>query len=404
MEINNAVTRFVALVKKVEAGTTARSENDLSSNLATCLQALDLSTVLDTRGSYGTRKRPDILGYVRSEDADLVLPAEIVIESKKPQELSAYATISDAVSSGWIWTEKTVPYIRENLTRIAYFVLTTFTSFAIVTISDELRCGFIKWEAGNDESLRNAVRANTTTFNLCAPDLEQAKWQSWLESHFVPSRLAPVPISKIVSAIPMQSRQDLENFADRLAEFAAGNEEISTSGLFESVRTSLPASYEMLDGATQRDLHIFLMTQHPGMNQAAVETLAKEHPEDVVSEFVAASIHSLIGRLFAFKVIEDKFCVSEETPLIDPDHWIFQTSRYDGKSAEDIRRGFFRALRGLKDSGILAIRRFAEYGFFFDWIENYVDPILLRSLIEMIASRNFETLEGDLLGSLCTGG
>jgi hypothetical protein len=102
MKINEAVTRFVALVKKVEAGTTARSENDLSANFAGCLQALGLSTVLDTRGSSGTRKRRDVLGYVRSEDADLVLPAEIVIESKKPNELSAYGTISEAVSSGSI--------------------------------------------------------------------------------------------------------------------------------------------------------------------------------------------------------------------------------------------------------------------------------------------------------------
>jgi hypothetical protein len=217
---------------------------------------LGLSTVLDTGISGGTGKRPDILGYVRSKDSDLVLPAEIVIESKKPHEISNYATIVDALSDGWFWTEKTVPYIRENLTRIQYFVLTTFTSFAIVTISDELRRGFIEWAPEDDESLRSAVRANTITF-------------------------------------------DLENFADRLAEFAAGKEDISSSGLFESVRTSLPASYELLEGVTRRDLHIFLMTQHPGMTQPAVETLAKEHPEEVVGEFVAASIHSLIGRLFA---------------------------------------------------------------------------------------------------------
>lgn len=398
MKFADAVGRFLNLVEKVEAGTTARSENDLSANLANCLLALGLSTVLDTGISGGTGKRPDILGYVRSKDSDLVLPAEIVIESKKPHEISNYATIVDALSDGWFWTEKTVPYIRENLTRIQYFVLTTFTSFAIVTISDELRRGFIEWAPEDDESLRSAVRANTITFNLGATDHQQPQWRSWLESHFVPTRLAPVPISTIVNAFAIQSRQDLENFADRLAEFAAGKEDISSSGLFESVRTSLPASYELLEGVTRRDLHIFLMTQHPGMTQPAVETLAKEHPEEVVGEFVAASIHSLIGRLFAFKVIEDKFCGPQEDPLIDADHWIFRTTRYDGKSSEEIRKDLFGALRGLKGSEILAIRRFAEYGFFFDWIEDYVDPILLRSLIEMIGSRNFETLEGDLLG------
>jgi len=398
MKFNTAVSRFLALVDKVEAGTTARSENDLSATFANCLLGLDLATVLDTSGSAGTRRRPDILGYARAEDADLVLPAEIVVESKKPHELSEFATIADAITAGWVWTDKTVPYIRENLTRIQYFVLTTFTSFAIVAISDELRRGFIGWSPSNDESLRSAVRANTTTFHLCTPHFQQTQWQSWLESHFAPQRLMPVPISTIVSAFPIQSSRDLENFATRLAEFAAGNEEISSSGLFESVRLRLPPTYEGLDGATKRDLHIFLMTQYPGMNQPAVETLAKEHPEEVVSEFVAASIHSLIGRLFAFKVIEDKFCVPENEPLIDSAHWIFRTPRYDRKSPDEIRRDFFRALRGLKESEILAIRRFAEYGFFFDWVEKYVDPILLRSLIEMIASRNFETLEGDLLG------
>ncbi|WP_353061944.1 N-6 DNA methylase [Tunturibacter psychrotolerans] len=398
MTFDSAVTRFLALVKKVEAATTARSENDLSANLASCLQALGLSTVLDTSSPGGMRKRPDILGYVRSEDADLVLPAEIVIESKKPNELSDYATITDAVNSGWFWAEKTVPYIRENLTRIQYFVVTTFTSFAIVTISEELRRGFIEWVAGEDESLRSAVRANTTTFHLCSPHHQQSQWQSWLESHFEPTRIAPVPISTIISAFSVESRRDLESFAGELAGFAAGNDDISSSGLFESVRTRLPASYELLEGTTKRDLHIFLMTQYPGMKQTAVETLAKEHPQEVVSDFVAASIHSLIGRLFAFKVIEDKFCVSETDPLIDADHWIFRTTRYDRKASEEIRKALFRSLRDLKDSELLAIRRFAEYGFFFDWIEDYVDPTLLRRLIEMIGSRNFESLEGDLLG------
>jgi hypothetical protein len=397
MKFSDATKRFLTLAEKVEARATPRSENDLSANFANCLQALGLSTVLDTRITNGGRKRPDVLAYVSSEDADLVLPAEIVIESKKPEELSDFNTIADAVCSGWFWDEKTVPYVRENLTRIQYFVLTTFTAFAIVTISDALRRSFIEWKPGQDRTLRDAVRANITTFTFHSSSQQDA-WRSWLESHFSPAQLAPVAISTVASAYSVESRQDLENFAGRLAAFAAGNPEVGNSGLFGAVRTALPHAYDLLGGFVKRDLHLFLMIQHPGMSLSAVETLAKEHPEEVVSEFVAASIHSLIGRLFALKVIEDKFCVREDEPLIDQDYWIFRTTRYDGRPSEEIRRELFRSLRELKNSGSLAIQRFAGYGFFFDWIENHIDPILVRSLLEMIASCNFETLEGDLLG------
>lgn len=398
MNFTDAVRRFLALVAKVEAGATARSENDLSANLATCLQALSLSTVLDTSISNGGRKRPDVLGYVSPEEADLVLPAEIVIESKKPQELTCYEKLEDAVSSGWFWDEKTVPYIRENLTRIQYFVLTTFTAFAIVKITDALRRGFVQRQAGHDKALQEAVRANTITFVFSPPHGQQEAWKAWIESHFLPAQLAPVPISTVVSAYSIESRHDLEGFADKLAVFTAGSAEINSSGLFESVCRGIPQRYELLDGFIRRDLHLFLMIQYPGMSLPAVETFAKEHPEDVVSEFVAASIHSLIGRLFALKVIEDKFCVHEHEPLIQSDYWIFHSPRYDGKASEEIRKELFQSLRALKNSENLAIQGFAEYGFFFDWIENHIDLVLFRSLFEMIASCNFEALEGDLLG------
>jgi hypothetical protein len=398
MTFNDAVARFLSLVEKVESGSTARSENDLSANLATCLQALELSTVLDTSVSNGTRKRPDILAYVRPQEADLVLPAEIVIESKKPQELPDYETITDAVSSGWFWREKTVPYIRENLTRVQYFVLTTFTAFAIVTITDELRRGFVEWQPGNDKDLRDAVQANTTAFRISSPGSQRDSWRSWVLAHFTAAQLAPVPISAVISAYDINSREELENFADRLAAFTAGSPEANYSGLYESVRSRIPRTYDLLDGFIKRDLHLFLMIQQPGMSLQAVETFAKEHPEEVVSEFVAASIHSLIGRLFALKVIEDKFCVREDEPLIASDYWLFRSPRYDGKSSGDIQKELFQSLRTLRSSGNTAIQRFAEYGFFFDWIEAYINPVIFRSLFEMIASRDFENLEGDLLG------
>jgi N-6 DNA Methylase len=398
MTYADSVRKFLSLVRKIETGATARSENDLSANFATCLDALGLFRVLDTSISLGTRKRPDILAYTHQEDADLVLAAEIVIESKKPRELLEFSNIADAVTANSIWKEKTFPYIRENVTRIQYFVLTTFTSWAIVKISSDLRRSFVEWTPENDQSLRKMVQANITAFDLRRSLSTQSQWQQWLKSHFEPVHLAPVPISAIHNVFAIRSRVDLENFADRMAEFAAGADHNSGSGLFASVRTNLPNSYDQLTGATQRDLHIFLMTQHPGMDQAGVEKLAREHPEDIVSEFVASSIHSLIGRLFAFKVIEDKFCVREEEPLIPQKYWIFKTSKYDDKPSDLIREVLFFSLRELRNSGVLAVQRFAEYGFFFDWIENFVDPTLLRSLMEMIASHDFDTLEGDLLG------
>jgi hypothetical protein len=405
MPFQKTVSKFTSLVSKVYQRTTARSENDLSSNLAFALKSLGLSTVIDTSVVKMGRKRPDILGYVSGEDADLVLPAEIVVEAKKPHEVAEFADLAEAVVSGWIWDEKTVPYVRANITRIQYFVLTTFTEFAILPVTESLRRQFIAWRYGEDSGLRVAVRAGLLQFQLAPalPDSDPrstAAWISWVSTHFTPPAIAPIAISQIHNALAIENRADLEGFATRLADFAAGSadNELTNAGLFYSVRASLPSAADQLDPLTRRDLHIFLMTQHPGMNLEAVEQLAKENPVDVVDEFVAASIHSLIGRLFAFKAIEDIYCLREPEPLINAGHWIFATNRYDGKSAEEIRTEAFQALRALKTCGPSAIQRFAVYGFFFDWIERYIDPVVFRSLLEMLASHDFDKLEGDLLG------
>jgi hypothetical protein len=337
MTFEEAVSRFLALVVKVHTGKTARSENDLSANFADCLKALDLSTVLDTSVSSGGRKRPDILGYVRQEDADLVLPAEIVIESKRPDELAEFANLTDAITSGWIWQQKTLPYVRSNITRIQYFGLTTFTEFAVFRITDELRRRFIEWTPEDDGRLRDRVCELVIALRLVPSSDGVSAWRTWIETHFRPQQLLPVPISEIYNAFSVHSRHDLETFAARLAEFAAGPEDTSGGGLFQSISTRLPSSYENLAPVPKRDLHVFLMTQHPGMSLPSIEKLAREHPSRVVTEFVAASIHSLLGRLFAFKAIEDIFCTREKEPLIDPAHWIFASDRYDGRSAEETR-------------------------------------------------------------------
>ncbi len=131
---------------------------------------------------------------------------------------------------------------------------------------------------------------------------------------------------------------------------------------------------------------------------AGVAAIAKDNPQEVIADFVAASIHSLVGRLFAFKAVEDVFCVREAQPLFEADLWIFATTRYDGKPSETLRTEVFNSIRRLRTSKTAAIQQFAVYGFFFDWIEAYIDPSLFRSLFEMFASNDFEAVEGDLLG------
>jgi hypothetical protein len=121
MSLSTAATTYITLAKKVASGSTARGENDLSSNLAAVFGSLGLFTVIDTSVAKSGRKRPDILGYVSSDDADLVLPADFVIESKKPTELSGYASIADAVVGDLLWEDKTYSYICSNITRIQYF-------------------------------------------------------------------------------------------------------------------------------------------------------------------------------------------------------------------------------------------------------------------------------------------
>ena len=243
MSFIHAIARFASLVQKVEAGTTPRSENDLSSNLTTVLKSLGLSTVIDTGVASGPRKRPDILGYVSEEDSDLVLPAELVFESKKPDEVRAYSDLSEAMVSDWIWSDKTLPYIQANIARIQYFALTTFTSFAVLPITADLRQEFILVARGKDDHLlREHVRCRTLLFQLAAalpasdPRSGQS-WRAWIETHFAPSALQPVPISEIHNAFAIRTRHELEAFATRLAEFAAGSteERLANAGLFHSI-------------------------------------------------------------------------------------------------------------------------------------------------------------------------
>ena len=153
----------------------------------------------------------------------------------------------------------------------------------------------------------------------------------------------------------------------RLATFAAGPDDASEeAGLFRSIRATLATTYVGLNAEVKRDLLVFTMAQHPGLDINKVEKLIRNNLSDTLDDFVAASIHSVISRFFAIKAIEDAFCVGESEPLIEKSLWLFNTSDYDDQSVEQIRDGIFGRMRALRGSANPLVRRFASYGFFFD--------------------------------------
>lgn len=398
--------RFLSLVRRVHEGSTPRSENDLSSRLAGVVEDLGLHPVVDTSVSSGSRKRPDVLAYASEEDADLVAPAEVVVEAKKPAEVEGYPDLAAAIVGDRYWHEKTHPYLKDNISRVRYFAFTTFTEFAVFAVSREIREDLVEsFRSGEAscEKLRERIRNETLSFRLHdegeGPDSASA-WVAWARGHLVPEALGPVPLSETRNSVAVADAEDLEALASRLALFAAGSTSptLPDSGMFQSIRGRLGEDYDALDPAVRRDLLVFAMAQRPGLETTAAEKVVREDVAESLREFVAASIHSLMSRLFATKAIEDAFCVGEEDPLVEPELWLFATDAYDALDAEEVRAEVFRRLRGLADSENEVVRNFARYGFFFDWIEGYVDPVVLRSLLETFSVHDFSRLEEDLLG------
>ncbi len=408
MSKSNSFDQFFALVQRVYARTTARCENDLSSKLSSVLKELDLHTVIDSTGStVGGNKRPDILGYIDEGDADLVLPAELVIECKKPEEVAEFKDLADAIVSEKYWHSKTLPYLRDNISRVQYFAFTTFTEFAVFAITREIRnklIGVIKTNDSNCSNLRKQIKAQVQSFNIYDIEGKNSKsadsWRSWLESHVIASILQPLPLSNSRNSLPVKTESELEQLASRLATFAAGigDSASADASLFYSIRDRLGDDYTTLRPETRRDLLIFVISQHVDMDTSQAEIKIKENVSLAIDEFVAASIHSLISRLFAIKVIEDAYCVGTTNLLIEPQLWVFRIDDYDSLDAEEIRSEVFRRIRKIATSDNPIVRRLVQYGFFFDWIEKYIDPILFRSLFETLSTHDFSEMEGDLLG------
>jgi len=407
MPPETAFAKFVALIAAIEAGQTARSENDLSARLATALERdIGLKTVVDSAQRPNSR-RPDILAYRGELDADLVLPAEIVIEAKKPSEFQRYSDLRSDLAQE-LWEDKTFPYIVANLSRIRYFILTTFVHFAILPITSNLRERFRAAAHSLDRNtiteLQALVRSQVELFSLAGvtkPSDSQAQaLLSWMRQHLHPDSLESLPLSSIRLAIPVSTTDELELFARRLAEIAAGVGGTATAaaGIFGSVRDRLPRTYESLDGETKRDLHLFVMAQRAAVDLSTVAQVIREDPDRWLDDFIGASIHSLISRLFALKAIEDAYCIGRPNPLIERRDWVVNTDEYDKCEPEQLVKAVSVRIRNLKNSTNFVVQGLAVFGAFFDWIVDYVDPVLFRTLMELFVVHDFSAIEEDVLG------
>src|SRR5262249_22589126 len=107
-----AFASFLELVGRLSSADLNRSENDLSANLKSALSSFGLYAVLDTSGGSDRRRRPDISLYTELAAADTGAAADVVVEAKKPAELAAFATMSEALTSAEVWNSKFLPYVK----------------------------------------------------------------------------------------------------------------------------------------------------------------------------------------------------------------------------------------------------------------------------------------------------
>lgn len=395
----SALERFLDLVHRSTAIDLARSENDLSSNLKSVFEENGLSAVIDTAGGSSRIKRPDISAYVDEASADLGLAAEIALEAKRPGELDNFPTLLDALVDNTLWNDKFVPYVRSHAERIRYFILTTFQSILIVAIDEELRSRIHEEESYADPSARSAKLAPLSTAFDLKISSGRTHFSNWLKTHATPEALSPPRLSSILDFHALDGADDLESFAEALADVVIGPADAGASrrSLLLSIDLDVENTEELAPD-TLRSLMVYTMSVHGGMTTAEAQAHLRQNLRSETQAFVAASIHSLIGRLFAFKTIEDAFCVGVEPPLLPRSNWVFHTTRFDDLPPEDLPQAFFNALGNLGDTDNPAVQDLAATGRFFDWLSTEVDPIVFRRLLDLFFSHTFVDLDGDLLG------
>lgn len=403
MKKRTASVDYLRIIKSVLTGDTARSEPDLSTRLAGVLEELGLHTVVDT--GQGNRKRPDVLAYLQPYEADLVLPAELVIESKQPEELAGQP-LADALT-GPLWGDKAIPYIKSNLPRIRYFVLTTFVDFLVVPISSEIRAAF-RGEVSDllkDKALKRLVKTASVSLSLAELATEPSAaepWLQWIKDHFGPDHLTPLPLSQSRNTLQVETPLELEQFAETLARVTAGTGQstatpLGLTGLFAAVCDALPDSYDNLDAQTKQDLQIFTLAANPYTKIPEVQQMLRDDFYRWRDDFVAASVHSVISRLFTLKVIEDNYCVGRTDCLIESKYWVINSTDCDAHL--DNLSGYVQGkIRALKDSGNQVVQHLAVFGAFFDWIWLHLDPAIFTSLFRLFIAHDFSKLDHDLLG------
>ena len=393
-----AVEDYLNLVRRLGAGGINRSENDLSSNLNNALSSHGLHGVVDTGAGINRSKRPDISLYLDPAAADVGGAADVVIEAKKPSELVRFASLLDALADEALWRDKFIPYVSAHAERVSWFVLTTFERFLAVPISEEMRRGvqIPAWPERDDA--RRAALEGAISFDLTSPG-GAADWSRWCEDTLSPSGLYAPPLSEILDIRAVAGAEDLERFASALADVVVGPEGRPTPGgaLISNIRLAT-ASVEELPEAVHRALLVYTMAAHGGMSVDAAGTYLRRKWREELAEFVAASVHSLIGRLFSVKVIEDSFCVPADPPLIPREEWVFHCTRFDDVAPAELPAAFFGALAGLSQADNRAVRDLAATGRFYDWLAPQVNPPAFRRLVALFVSHAFEQLDEDLLG------
>ena len=389
---------YLLLVTRLGTGGINRSENDLSSNLKNALAGFGLHGVVDTGSGTNRAKRPDIALYVERDAADVGAAADVVIECKKPVELSNYGTLLDALADAWLWNDKFVPYVTAHSERIAYFVLTTFDRLLIVPIGADLRARVNEDSAFPDVDSRKRALSSASAFDLRYEEGEHS-FRAWCENHLRPETLSPPSLSSICDLQSVYGTEALESFASDLADIVVGPEGRSvTSGALISTIRAGGTHLDELAPEIQRALIVYTMSTNAGMSLDVAQSYIAGHWQTEWSEFVSASVHSLIGRLFAIKAIEDGFCVETEPPLIPRADWVFHTKRFDHCDLEDLPGRFFQALAALAKVENAAVKDLAATGRFYDWLAPQVDAGAFRRLLATFFSHSFSRLDEDLLG------
>lgn len=388
-----AARDFCDLIQRLGADEISRSENDLSSRLSRAYEQLGLHSVIDTTSGQDSRRRPDIVLYVDQGNADLSGIGEVVIEAKKPDEIPG--DLLDALLDSDLWSLKFLPYVRSHLSGIRYFCLTTFDRHLYIEITPEIR-SLVASGATSPNDYEPLVRSASTTFDIRSGPSE---WIGWITSALAPADLDPPPISSVLDVDRVSAADELEVFADELATLVAGKLGMPESrfALVNSVRIEAAAVADLPDDVAA-SLSVYVLAQHPGMDAAAAGMYLADHLADELANFVSASVQSLIGRLFAFKVIEDCFCIDVQPPLVEPAQYVFHSDRYDSLAHSELVSAVFAAVRRLETGAPRSVQNLASTGRFYDWIETRVDPHAFHRVFRAFAARNFQSLSGDLLG------